>query len=452
MTHSQAKTVPEPAPAVSTSPPTPPLVPYTRPKVLVITGPTAVGKSSAALALCARLNGEIISADSVQVYKHLNIASNKSSAEERAQAPHHLLDLADPSEASFTAGTFFRHAREATQDVLARNHLPIVVGGTMMYVRWFLHGRPATPRATNEARKRAEALVASAKGDWSTALALLAARDPVRAERLFPNDWYRLTRALEVVETAGVAMSVLPQKGASPLAAPVETLDYDFRCVFLVGDRRATCRVIDERCETMIWPRAMDNDIHDPARSSVLVEVADLLVARRLRVESDSPCRAIGYRQTISYLARRALTHCDAAGDDVESYDATKSFRAYLDDFQTATRNYARQQIAWFRKEPSFHWVESGEQAVDTISHLFALSEEEFQKFCACETDKQRMLREETIAQGKTMKTYLPTQMWLIKESEEERAAVQLAEECARNMAEKIERSELQRFINVVDG
>lgn len=189
-------------------------------RVLVLTGPTSVGKSSTALSVCALLNGEVISADSVQLYRQLDIGSNKATVDERARVPHHLLDVVDPDmEDTYSAGDFFRAARAATADVLARAKLPVVVGGTMMYVRWYLRGPPATPKAGPGARLKATELIADAQAanDWDAALAVLQERDPVRAARLNRNDWYRLVRALEVFHTSGgVPMTDMPLIGAAP--------------------------------------------------------------------------------------------------------------------------------------------------------------------------------------------------------------------------------------------
>lgn len=144
-----------------------------RPKVVVVTGPTAVGKSNLALRICQDLaqgaRGEIISVDSVQVYRGLDVGSNKPSEAERARVPHHLLDVLDAdSPEAFTAGDFVRKAEEAIDDVLARGGMPVVVGGTSMYTQWLVQGRPDAPKSDPEMEQRARKMLAPFldKKDW----------------------------------------------------------------------------------------------------------------------------------------------------------------------------------------------------------------------------------------------------------------------------------------------
>lgn len=424
-----------------------------RPKVLVLTGPTSVGKSSTALKLCQRINGEVISADSVQLYRYLDVGSNKATPIERQLVRHHLIDIVNPW-VEFTAGDFFRAARNATEDVLSRGSVPVVVGGTMMYVRWFIHGRPATPPADDQARRRVEHAIKSCDGSWDAGIALLAERDPQRAEKLNKNDWYRLTRALEIVETTGKAVTDIPVVGGAPrLVDERDLLDYDFRCVFLVDDRQAMNRRIDRRCEVMILP---STDPGGEVDSSIIEEVCNLLVHRKLKLAPASPCLAIGYRQTIAYLAQRAIIHAEVAreGDNDWSTDrtnaATEAFRQFLEGFQQATRNYAKQQLAWFRKEPLFHWVQSGPDAVDKIEALLQLNRDDYAKLQGQESDTQQDMKQNTIGQGKKMKTYIPEQTRLLRGSDEEARAVALAEQCAHKLAQSMSISEVKSILEVV--
>lgn len=424
--------------------------PARRPRVIIITGPTSVGKSATALALCQRVNGEIISADSVQVYRHLNVGSNKASVDDRRAVPHHLLDIVDPTD-EFTAGDFFRAARASIALVVDRQALPVVVGGTMMYVRWLIHGRPATPRTTEDARHRVEEAITACKGNWNDALSLLAARDPQRAAALSRNDWYRLTRALEVVETVGIPMTEIPLVGAAPQAPQSTTFDYDFRCIFLFGDRLQMNRAIDRRCEMMILPSNVSLPNGDLPMQSILIEVADLLTSARLRVAAASPCLAIGYRQTVRYLVQRALSFNDFTQNvpdkNMLAFDA---FRAYLDDFQQATRNYAKQQLAWFRKDDMFHWVRAGPDTVDEIERIANKSEADYHKLREFAADMQRKFKDEIVTQGKRMKTYTSQQTWLIRGSDAESRAVGIGEEHARHIATRIEEHDLKRILQII--
>jgi tRNA dimethylallyltransferase len=180
------------------------------PKVLVVAGPTGVGKSKLAEALCHSLpeGGEIISADSVQVYRSLNIGSAKPTEAEQKGTRHHLIDIAEPSaEEGYTAGQFCRDAAAAITDVWSRGKVPVVVGGTMMYHQWLVHGQPDAPPSDPAVAAAIDAELAPfrEKGDWEAALELLvSAGFSERAEKLSKNDWYRLARALEIGRAAGM--------------------------------------------------------------------------------------------------------------------------------------------------------------------------------------------------------------------------------------------------------
>ena len=178
------------------------------PRVLVIAGPTGVGKSKLAEALCHSLEegGEIISADSVQVYRSLNIGSAKPTAAEQEATSYHLIDIADPSsEEGYTAGQFCRDAVAAIADVWSRGKVPVVVGGTMMYHQWLVHGQPDAPPSdpAMAAAISTELAPFKEKGDWEGARDLLVSEGfSDRAEKLSENDWYRLARTLEIARAA----------------------------------------------------------------------------------------------------------------------------------------------------------------------------------------------------------------------------------------------------------
>ena len=181
-------------------------VPEGPPRVLVLAGPTGVGKSALAERLCAALpgGGEIISADSVQVYRHLNIGSAKPTQAEQAALAHHLIDIADPAAVEgYTAGQFCRDATRAIADIWARGKTPVVVGGTMLYHQWLVHGVPDAPPSNPAVAAQVEAELAPyrAAADWDGGLARLSVEHPARAHALTKNDWYRLARAIEVVRT-----------------------------------------------------------------------------------------------------------------------------------------------------------------------------------------------------------------------------------------------------------
>jgi len=270
-----------------------------KPKVLVLTGPTAVGKTAVSLQLAQRLGGEIISADSVQVYKGLDVGSDKLPVSQRMGIPHHLIDILDPSE-DFSAGDFFHKARQAAADILSRGKTPIVVGGTGFYLRWFILGKPSTPPATPKSEEAAHAALNNAyralerdlgrdlddQERWNAGIGLVEKLGDVdSAERLRgePNNYYRLLRVVDILlQTPGKTLKELNLNETAPL-------DYDFRCYFLSRPREELYRRIDARVEDMML-------------NGLIAEVRRELVGRGLESDSNCATRAIGYRQTLHFL------------------------------------------------------------------------------------------------------------------------------------------------------
>ena len=356
--------------------------PSPRPKVIVVTGPTAVGKSNLALTLCREQQGEIISVDSVQVYRRLDIGSNKPSPQEQAEVRHHLLDVLEPDAAdAFTAGDFVRQAEAAIDDVLARGRLPVVVGGTSMYTQWLVQGRPDAPKSDPAVEQHARTLLApfQAKHDWAGGLALLAARNAARAAKLHANDWYRLERALEVS-----LMTEAQDKAAfTGVRTQSLTSKYDFRCFFLIAPRETLCHVIDQRCLEMV-------------ERGLLEETAELLATQALNPASP-PGRAIGYRQAIDYLTK-----------DKEGKPEEAALKLFLEDFATATRRYAKQQMVWYRAQPEFVWLRWDLQDLaPTLGCVHdAMAEDEAAHLARRPGTEQAALREENLQEGKRMKLY----------------------------------------------
>mmetsp|Transcript_44262 Transcript_44262/g.87125 ORF Transcript_44262/g.87125 Transcript_44262/m.87125 type:complete len:674 (+) Transcript_44262:25-2046(+) len=360
-------------------------------RVIVIAGPTAVGKSALALSLCKLLNGELISADSVQVYKGLDIGSNKPSQAERAAVVHHLLDVVEPNEERFTAGRFVRECDAVVDQVAARGKVPIVCGGTPLYLQWLVHGVPDAPASDPLiAAKAAHVLLPfEAAGDWASGVKVL--RDlgqSDKADALSENDWYRLSRALEITL---IAQAEKEQDQGKETRQQLEededdrAAKYDFRCFFLSPmDRRTLFERIDERCEAMLVG-APANSEGTGGSAGLLEETSSLLALNRLGPDSLA-ARAIGYRQAIDYLlrpppppssstsnssaaasaaAKNALPLGEERGpasvatsvgcDEGEGDEAT--FLSFVAKFGTATRNYATQQLKWFRKDSAFFFV-----------------------------------------------------------------------------------------------
>lgn len=274
---------------------------------VLLLGPTACGKSALALRLANELALEIVSIDSAQVYRGMDIGTAKPSRAERARVPHHLLDLRDPSE-PYSAADFVRDATAAIAAIRARGKLALVVGGTMLYAKALREGLSALPAADPEVRARIEAR--AREFGWPALHAELARGDPATAARLAPNDSQRIQRALEVYELTGVPMSaLLAATERPPLALATIAL--------LPQDRAELHRRIEQRFDAMLAAGFLD-------------EVRALMARGDLR--PDLPAlRAVGYRQAWEHLARGT------------------PFAAFRAAAIAATRQLAKRQLTWLR-------------------------------------------------------------------------------------------------------
>ncbi|CAL8468281.1 g7821 [Coccomyxa elongata] len=332
--------------------------PCSKPQVIVLTGPTAVGKTNASLALAEKIGGEIISADSVQVYTGLDVGSDKILPAERRGIPHHLLDILSPRE-EFSAGDFYARARTATADILQRGKVPIVTGGTGFYLRWFIHGKPRTPVSTAQTAKEVEDFLKQAWEDeadrigraltaeeqWEVGRVQVAALgDPFTAERLkeVPGNYYRLNRVLEIVLATRRPLAELDLDTEAPL-------DYDFRCFFLNRPRVELYRRIDARCEEMVV--------------NGLLQEAAWLLEEGLVPEDKCAARAIGYRQAMEFLQR-----CRADPSHISADSLVQLVR----DIQKASRNLCHRQLSWFRDEPLFQWVDAAREPAIIVDDIVA--------------------------------------------------------------------------------
>ena len=278
-----------------------------RADAVLLLGPTACGKSAIAMRAAATLPIEIVSIDSAQIYRGMDIGTAKPDQEERARVPHHLLDLRDPSE-PYSAADFVRDAREAIATIRARDHLPLVVGGTMLYAKALREGLSNLPSADAGVRKQLSD--EAERIGWPAMHARLAQVDAVTAARLPPNDSQRIQRALEVHALTGVPLSEL--QGAAQ-AAPL-----DLRTIALLPEDRALLHQrIALRFDTMLAAGFLDE-----ARA----------LMRRGDLDPDLPAlRSVGYRQAWEHLAG-ATSHDD--------------FRAAA---IAATRQLAKRQTTWLR-------------------------------------------------------------------------------------------------------
>ena len=286
--------------------------PSTRGKVVALLGPTASGKTSAAIALAKQFNGEIVSIDSALVYRGMDIGAAKPSMEEREGIPHHLIDLIDPTE-SYSAAFFRTDALAAVSDIHARGKLPILAGGTMLYFKAMRDGIDDLPSA--DAEIRAEIEQAAREHGWPALHSKLATLDPATAQRLKPNDSQRISRALEIIRVTGEPMSALLKRNAhAPAPLPFDLLSISLE----PSDRAVLHERIAHRFDAMI-ERGLIDELKELRR-------------RHPRLHPDLPSmRCVGYRQAWEFLEGQI------------DRDALR------DKGIAATRQLAKRQITWLR-------------------------------------------------------------------------------------------------------
>lgn len=284
--------------------------------LVVILGPTASGKTTLSLAIAERFQGEIVNCDSVAVYREFEIGTAKPDAAQRASAPHHLLDVVSPREA-FTAGDYSRLARAALSEISSRGKLPIVVGGTGLYLRALLEGLFAGPQRSEELRDRLRSL-----GERKGAAHLhriLVRLDSVSAAKIHLNDAPKIIRAVEVCLAARQPMSDLWKQGRDPLTG------YRILRIGLDPDRAALYDRINRRAARMF--------------ATGLIEETRALAASYGGPDCAPPLGSLGYKQALANIR-----------GELSLEDAIRSA-------QQGHRNYAKRQMTWFRREPEVHWL-----------------------------------------------------------------------------------------------
>jgi len=285
--------------------------------VLVLAGPTGAGKTDWAIRLAESAPVEIVSVDSALVYRGLDIGTAKPARELRERVPHHLIDICEPTE-SYSAGRFVPDAVAAIRDVHARRRVPLLVGGTMLYLRSLLHGLATLPQA--DSRLRAELDARAARQGWPALHAELARLDPEAAARVAPTDSQRIQRALEVCYNTGRPISELQRATVSPLAG--RRLHY----WMLAPPRAVLHERIQRRFEAMM-------------AAGFLEEVRSLRRNGALTARHPS-VRAVGYRQLWAHLDGQ--------------YPLEEAVRRGV----AATRQLAKRQLTWMRGEALGRWIE----------------------------------------------------------------------------------------------
>lgn len=284
------------------------------PTLVVILGPTASGKTALSLALAEKFHGEIVNCDSVALYREFDIGTAKPSFAERSRAPHHLFDFLPPTE-EMTAGEYARQARAILRDITARQNLPIVVGGTGLYLRALIEGLFPGPQRSEELRERLRERVAGRGSNYLHRILLRL--DGGAAEKIHPNDAPKLIRAIEVCLASRQKMTDLWQKGRDPLRG------FRILRLGLDPDRVSLYERINDRALRMF-------------EMGLVNETEQIIDHYGPEIR---PLASLGYKQAVQFL------HGELSKEQA------------IQSAQQGHRNYAKRQMTWFRREPEVIWL-----------------------------------------------------------------------------------------------
>jgi tRNA dimethylallyltransferase len=301
-------------------------LPENKPLAILLLGPTGSGKTALSLALGERFGGEIVSCDSVAAYRGMDLGTAKPTPEERARLPHHLIDVTEPDK-PFTAGEYSRQARTALNEIAGRGRLPIVTGGTGLYLRALTDGLFAGPERQTAVRTRLEQSRQSHAEGWLHRI--LSRLDPVSAARIHANDTPKLIRAIEVCL---VSRKPLSEVLGNDVLARDPLPGFRLLRIGLNPPRKALYDRLNQRAAAMF-------------AAGLIAETRSLL-ARYGQVKA---LDSLGYRQAMAVLA------------------GTLSEEAAIAAAQQGHRNYAKRQLTWFRREPEVHWIEGFGDDAETL-------------------------------------------------------------------------------------
>jgi tRNA dimethylallyltransferase len=302
-------------------------------KVLVILGPTAVGKTQVSLKVADILHGEIVSLDSRQVYIYMDIGTAKPTKEEMKKVAHHLIDVVHPDE-RFTAADYGKRARETVKEIAERERQPVVVGGSGLYLKALVEGFFRGPKADERLRERLKE-EESKFGPYHL-FERLKDVDPKAAQKIHPNDSVRIIRALEVYELTGKPISSLQEKG------DYEPFDMGFIKVGLSLDRKKLYERIDRRVDKMISDGFLDE----------VKGLKEKGYSRELKA-----FKTVGYQELFSYL------------------EGETDFPSAVERIKVNTRRYAKRQLTWFRKDGQVRWLDAEcEDLIELILKYFKVN------------------------------------------------------------------------------
>jgi tRNA dimethylallyltransferase len=281
-------------------------------KVIILLGPTGVGKTEASILLAQSLDTEIISADSMQVYRHMDIGTAKPTMQEMSLVKHHMIDIVEPSE-SFSAGSYIDRVMPIIEGLHHQGKIPVVVGGTGLYIKAMTRGLFTGPIADWHLREELLSMEEEKKGSLYASLMKL---DPSAAARIMENDTRRIVRALEVCLKAGTGITQMQESLTSPLP-------YDFLRIGITRERKELYELIEKRVDSMLTAGLVD-------------EVRNLL----LRNPGKTALQAIGYKEIAAHFRGE--------------YSLDEGIRL----IKKRSKNYAKRQITWFKKEERIRWVD----------------------------------------------------------------------------------------------
>lgn len=325
-----------------------------RPRLIVIAGPTATGKSGLSVRLAGEIGGEIISADSMQVYKGLDIGSAKITQEEMQGVPHHLIDVLEPT-ADYSAAVFQKMASEAASEITARGHIPIVCGGTGFYIQALLYGIDFSDEPEDEESLQYKRMLEEAARDDEgkrKLFSMLEESDPEAAEAIGPNNLKRVIRALEFIRLHGKKISEHNLEESEKRLNGQEHSPYDYLFFVLCGDRERLYQKIDARVDRMLsegleeetkklFPLFFPENGDDPSRPGKTYTAA----------------QGIGYKEMFSWLK-----------GEIPLSEAVRLIKRN-------TRRFAKRQLTWFKRERGVIWIniDEGDPLNEIRKHIQTL-------------------------------------------------------------------------------
>lgn len=300
-------------------------------KIIVLLGPTGVGKTGASILLAKELNTEIISADSMQIYRHMDIGTAKPSEAELAGIKHHMIDVVEPSEA-YSAGRYIKDVEPIIEGLLQKGKTPLIVGGTGLYIKAMTRGIFSGPSSDLQLRDR---LLAKEEEEKGSLYAHLCEIDPETAARTERNNIRRIVRAIEVCIKSGVSLSSLQKEQTRPLP-------HDFIKIGITREREDLYQMIDARVDAMF-------------RAGLVDEVKTIMQMNPDR----TPLQAIGYKEIVRYLNK-----------EIDLQEAERLIKRN-------SRRYAKRQFTWFRQEEGITWIDvtvtrSGIEVLQAIKQVLA--------------------------------------------------------------------------------